>query len=134
MDSLFAPGAADFLLNLALKGLLGMSSLLFLWFVRTLPKIKSATDTFPAQVAELTSGLRSLEASLTSKLDTLRSEFEKEIGQVRDELRAADKSLQSLAKDHAVRDARDQGIERRVSNVETRVDGIIERRGPTVAP
>ena len=110
------PGSADEIVNLALKGLLGLCSLLFLWFVRNLPKMSTAMEEFPAQI-------EALKTDVSSKLDALHTD-----------LRSIEKSLGALAVEQGSSKTRVDGLSDRLARQEARVDGMIERRGSAVQP
>jgi len=110
------PGSADEIVNLVLKGLLGTCSVLFLWFVRNLPKMSAAMTEFPAQIEEL-------KTNLSNRLDALHSD-----------LRSIEKALGALAIEQGSSKTRVDGLVDRLSRQEARLDGMIERRGTAVQP
>lgn len=116
VSQLIAPGAADEIVGAVLKILLSAAVAGLLWGVRKLPAMSKSLQNIPAEIAQV-------RTDLSSRLDALHTD-----------LRSIEKTLGELAIEQGSSKTRVDGLEHRMQRQESRVDGMIERRGVAVQP
>ena len=116
LAQLIAPGAADEIVGAVLKILLSAAVAGLLWGVRKLPATSKSLQNIPAEIAQV-------RTDLSSRLDALHTD-----------LRSIEKTLGALAIEQGSSKTRVDGLEHRMQRQESRVDGMIERRGVAVQP
>lgn len=115
------PEAGDLMGKALTAAVVGQLVIMLFAALKTLPQLrKSVDETFPAQIEKLSESFEKGLAEVKRDIASLESKVERDIDNLASEVKL-------VARDVAVRNGKDPDYERRLSRVESRVDGLADR-------